>query len=98
MITGDGVARAEADHVAEQGQNTVELELTDQASQVWPDYTREHAWDIGGDGQQVGITVSPVAASAPQIVGDTPVGSHASICGRFILTEARRLAETLTAR
>lgn len=98
MITEDGVAGAEGFFVPEQDENIVQLELTDQASQVWSDYTRENALELGGDGQQVGITVGPVVASAPQIVGHTPVGTATSITGGFTLTEARRLAETLTGR
>lgn len=98
MITEDGVAGAEGFFVPEQDENIVQLELTDQASQVWSDCTRENALELGGDGQQVGITVGPVVASAPQIVGHTPVGTATSITGGFTLPEARRLAETLTGR
>ncbi len=98
IITEDGVAGAEGDYIPDRGENIVQIELTDQAAQVWSDYTREQALELGGDGRQVGITVGPVVASAPQIVGHTPVGSDTSITGDFTLDEARQLAETLTPR
>lgn len=95
LINGQQIADAEGLYNPDRGENIVQIDFKSDASRDWSVFTREHALDLGGDGQQAAFVLDTEVLSAPQIVGHTPEGSSTSVTGQFKLSEAKELANQL---